>query len=178
MRHILTAGIVALALAPHAAHAAGMQELSQTELRSIVEAGQSLGLRSILDSIKKTVSGEPVDVRAFESNGVYYHILVMRPNGQLTSVVVNAATGLALSSASANAKAVRQAARANPPGKARSGAKSGNAATGQGNSGSNGPGNSGNGNSGGSGGNGGGGGGNGGGGGGNGGGGNGGGANK
>lgn len=157
MKRILTAGILAIVLAPHSASAAGVRELSQTELRGIVEAGHSLSLRSILNSIKITVSGEPVDVRAFESNGVYYHVLVMRPNGQLTSVVVDAATGLTLSSASANAQAVRQAARANPPGKARKGVKPGKAAPGQGNSSSNGSGNSGNGNSGNGGGNGGGG---------------------
>ncbi|MGB3314471.1 MAG: hypothetical protein WBB85_08655, partial [Albidovulum sp.] len=151
-RNLLSIGLVVFGLAPSLAWAAEPRELNQNELRQSVDAGRSLGLQKILSSIKRRVSGEPVDVRAFETDGIYYHVLVMQPNGVLASVIVDAATGRMVSGKSANAKAVRQAARANPSGKGvgnpgkgkgKSNGKSGDKGGAGGNSGGNGGGNGG-----------------------------------
>lgn len=111
-RRVLLVAVLAQALAVIPAQGA-VRELGQQELRQSVKAGRSLSLQRILASIPGSISGEPVDVRAFDAGRIYYHVLVMQPNGQLTSVVVDAATGRAISGNSAQAKAVREAARKN-----------------------------------------------------------------
>jgi hypothetical protein len=109
---VISAGVLALALAAGPALSALIDELSPQELRQSVASGKSLSLQKILETVTRAVPGEAVDVRAFDVGGVYFHVLVMQPNGKLASIVVDAATGKIASNSSALAKVVRNAAKA------------------------------------------------------------------
>lgn len=132
IRKILIASVLATGLVLPA-HAQTARELDQDELRQNVEAGRSLALAKILEMISKSVDGDPVDVRAFDVDGIVYRILLMMPGGKLASVVVDAATGKFLPANSSRVKVVSKAAKKK--------AKSNNGKSGsQGNKGGNGKG--------------------------------------
>ena len=111
MTRIFPGLAVLVALAAGPAFPAALHELSQKELRQNIAAGKSMSLSDVMKGVARAVPGEAVDVRAFEMGSVYFHVLVMRPTGQLVSVVVDAATGRIASNGSSQAKAVRNAAR-------------------------------------------------------------------
>lgn len=154
---LLPVSVLALAVGLLPAFAAA-HELSQQELRQSVAAGKSLSLQQILGSVARSVPGDTVDVRAFDMGGIYFQVLVMQPNGQLASVIVDAATGRIAANGSPLAKAVRSAAKANAGAASAQSGKSkgasGSKGNGKGGGGGNGNGNSGGGNGGGNGGNG------------------------
>ena len=148
----LLMSLVAVAGLPAAAQ---VRELGQGELRQNVQSGKSLPLSQLMPIVAASVTGEIVDVRAFDTGRVVYRILVKQPGGKLAAVVLDAGTGRFLRGSSSAAKQVMAAAKsANGNGKSGGKGKSGNNGNGNGNSGGNGNGNSGgngNGNSGGNG---------------------------
>ncbi|MEH6774288.1 MAG: hypothetical protein V7668_10220, partial [Cereibacter changlensis] len=86
--------LFALALAAFLPATAGAwQELDRAELRAKVRSGDSLSLSRVLGQLRQRVPGEAIDVRALSGEGVFYRIIVRQPNGQLASVVVDAANG-------------------------------------------------------------------------------------
>lgn len=138
-----------LVLPALAAGGAAARELGQDELRRLSASGASADMAAVLDMVRREVRGEPMDVRAFDIGGVYYQVIVMRPDGRMVSVVVDARTGRFVPSNARAAREVRAeaAASAGNNGKGRG---RGNAGGNQGNNGNPG-GNNGNGNSGGNG---------------------------
>jgi hypothetical protein len=147
---ILLAMVLALGAAPAAA---AVRELSATELRKIVTAGDAVSLKRAIDAVSRSVGGEPIEARAFEADGVFYRIVVKRSNGKLVSLIIDAGTGREVSKESSIGREISAAAAAgngrdtgkaksqSPAGKSNSGGN-GNAG-GKGNSGGNGNGNSG-----------------------------------
>lgn len=124
------------------------REVGQVELRRMVAAGQSLSLSRIMEVVSRNAAGEPVDVRLFESSGLFYRVVVMQPSGKLVRLVLDAQTGELLADNSPTATRVRAAAT---HAKAAAAASKSKSKSGQGNSGSagNGGNNGGNGNAGG-----------------------------
>jgi len=104
-RRILFLALVAFLPAQHA-QAAVARELSQNELRQVLAAGSGLSPQVILATVEKAVEGEIVDIRAFDSDGLCYRVLVMLPDGKLVSVVADAATGQLLPGNSSRAQDV------------------------------------------------------------------------
>ncbi|MHA3915009.1 PepSY domain-containing protein [Halovulum sp. GXIMD14793] len=90
--------------------AQGLRELNHTDLRNAVQAGQLIKVSTAMASANRVVSGKALDVRAFAARGVYYQVLMMRNDGKVVSVVVDARTGNLVSASSDAAKAVRAAA--------------------------------------------------------------------
>ncbi|WP_194295006.1 PepSY domain-containing protein [Profundibacter amoris] len=116
------------------------QELTPHQIRQAVSDGRSVSFGKIARTIQNRTKGEIMDVRAFENDGIYYRVLISRPNGNLASVVVDAATGRLLSTTSPKSRAVQKAANTAPNNGKGKGSGNGN---GNGNSGGNGNGNSG-----------------------------------
>lgn len=129
---------------------AEVRELARSELRENVRLGNSMSLSRLIKVMDAKTDGELVDVRAFESDEIYYHVVLKKPDGKLTVAIVNARTGRFMSSKSSVAKDVLSATKT----KGKSNNSSGNNGNGNSNAGGNGNGNSGgngNGNSGGNG---------------------------
>lgn len=128
---------------------ADVRELSRSELRENVRLGNSMSLSSLMKVMASKTNGKLVDVRAFESGEIYYHVLLKKPDGRLTVAVVNARTGKFMPGNSSVVKDVMSAtktkgnsnrsANANNAG----GNRNGNNSGGNGNSNSGGNGNSG-----------------------------------
>ncbi len=155
--------LAVLASWPLALQAAPLTELSQTELRETVNSGRSVSVKDALKAVRQLVPGDPVDVRAFDGNGVFYRVLVMQASGVVRAIVIDASTGKVLppssptarevnakASSKAGASAVstnktKKAANAPSNGKSAGKGNSGNGGggSGGGNSGGNGGGNSG-----------------------------------
>ncbi len=150
MKHaILLVGLSVTSILAASADAQ-VRELERSELRENVRSGKSMSMSRLLGAIAARVDAEVVDVRGFEAGGIYYRVLLKRPNGKLSVAIVDARTGRFMSGRSDVAKDVMAAARENNgkgKGKSRSAARS-NAS---GNSNAGGNGNSRNGNSGGNG---------------------------
>lgn len=139
---------------PCAALAQVPREVGQVELRRMVATGQSLSLSRIMDVVTRSAAGDPVDVRLFESSGLFYRVVVMDSSGKLVRLVLDAQTGQLLADTSSIAKRVRAAethakAAAKDASKSKSKSGQGNAGTvgnggnsgGNGNAGGNGTGN-------------------------------------
>jgi phage baseplate assembly protein gpV len=131
-----------------------LREISAPELRQIVAAGNTISLKRAIDSVVKATKGEPLEARAFQADGIFYRIVLKKPDGTLFSVIINAVTGEQVTKNSSIGKQVTAAAAAGSKAKAdkskAEAAKTKNAAGGNGNSGGSGS-SGGNGNSGGSG---------------------------
>lgn len=145
IRRLIILGLLTLC-GYQSAFAQGARELSQEEIRKVVESNISLSPRTILDAVRKRVAGEIVDVRMFDADGICYRVLLVLPNGKLASVIVDAATGVLLAGNSRRAKSVVTVARSHPSKSGRSksnknGGRSANAnnkgGSGNGNSGGN-----------------------------------------
>ena len=95
---------------PSVALAEVPREVGQVELRRLVAAGQSLSLSRIMEVVTRSAAGEPVDVRMFESSGLFYRVVVMQPSGKLLRLVLDAQTGEVLADTSSAATRVRAAA--------------------------------------------------------------------
>jgi hypothetical protein len=137
-------------------YAMPLSEMSQSDLRKAVGAGKSISVKTALKGLSRSVPGKPVDVRAFEGDGVYYRVLLMQSSGVVVSVVLDAETGAVLPTSSEAARSVNASAKSGAGAKATGAAVSANAASqgkanagnnaggnGGGNSGGNGGGNSG-----------------------------------
>ncbi len=125
LRRILIVGLLANGLM-QPAHAAGVRELSQAELRQNVNSGQYISLAQLLDYIEKSVQGDLIDVRAFDADGIIYRVLVMTPAGKLASVTVDAKTGNLLDSNSALAVEISELAASSQGNKLGVGNENGN----------------------------------------------------
>ena len=86
------------------------REVGQAELRRMVATGQSLSLSRILEAVTLRAAGDPLDVRLFESSGLFYRVVVMDSSGKLVRLVLDAQTGQVLSDTSPTAMRVRAAA--------------------------------------------------------------------
>ncbi|MCX7646522.1 MAG: hypothetical protein N2Z62_14665 [Rhodobacteraceae bacterium] len=123
-----------LALSALAAGGAGARELGQDELRRLAASGATADMAAMLDMVRREVRGEPMDLRAFDIGAVYYQVIVMRPDGRMVSVVVDARTGRFVPPEARAAQQVRAEAAAAPGMNAR-GRGRGNAGAGQGGNG-------------------------------------------
>ncbi len=147
---------------------AAPREMKQSELRKATTSGSAIRLRKVIRGVEKLYGGTPVDARAFQTDKVYYRILVKKPNGTIISVIVNAQTGVVVSNRSSIGRQISKAAKstqansanaasqakANNSNNQRGNSNNNSGGNGNGNSGGNGNGNSGgngNGNSGGNG---------------------------
>ena len=151
MKHaiwVLSLGVASVFAVPADAQ---VRELERSELRENVRSGKSMSMSRLMGVISARVDAEVVDVRGFEGDGIYYRVLLKRPNGKLSIAIVDARTGRFMSGRSTAAQEVMAAAKENNGnGKSRSASRSyavnansyacGN---GNGNSGGNGNGNSG-----------------------------------
>ena len=98
--------LAVLASWPLALQAAPLTELSQTELRETVNSGRSVSVKDALKAVRQLVPGDPVDVRAFDGNGVFYRVLVMQASGVVRAIVIDASTGKVLPPSSPTAREV------------------------------------------------------------------------
>lgn len=89
--HIVIAA--SLLIAPAVPAAAAVREVGQTELRTLISKGAGQSLSDILLSLGENIGGSPVDVRAFDADGLVYALLLMQPDGRIASVVIDARTG-------------------------------------------------------------------------------------
>ncbi len=92
---------------------AQVRELERSELRENVRSGKSMSMSRLLGVISSRVDAEVVDVRGFEGDGVYYRVILKRPNGKLSVAIVDARTGRFMSGRSSVAQDVMAAAREN-----------------------------------------------------------------
>jgi hypothetical protein len=92
-------------------HADVAREVGQSELRRSVASGESLSLKRVIEIVGRAAPGEAVDVRLYEMNGLFYRVIVVQPDGQLLSVVMNARTGDLVPGNSETAEQVRAAAK-------------------------------------------------------------------
>ena len=92
-------------------YAMPLSEMSQSDLRKAVGAGKSISVKTALKGLSRSVPGEPVDVRAFEGDGVYYRVLLMQASGVVVSVVLDAETGAVLPTSSEAARSVNASAK-------------------------------------------------------------------
>ncbi|CAN0594251.1 unnamed protein product, partial [Ectocarpus sp. 12 AP-2014] len=111
---------------------ADVRELARSELRENVRLGNSMSLSRLIKVMEAKTDGKLVNVRAFEVDEIYYHVVLKKPDGKLTVAVVNARSGKFMSRNSSVVKEVISATKDN------------SASNGNGNSGNNGNGNSGN----------------------------------
>ncbi|MDA8587323.1 hypothetical protein N9L47_13860, partial [Rhodobacteraceae bacterium] len=88
---------------------ADVRELARSELRENVRLGNSMSLSRLMTVIESKTDGELVDVRAFQTNEIYYHVVLKTPNGKLSVAVVNARSGEFLSKRSSIVKDVLSA---------------------------------------------------------------------
>lgn len=70
-----------------------VREIGAQELRKIVDAGGTLSLKSVVASLNASTGAQPIEARAFELNGVFYRIVLKRPDGTLISIIIDASTG-------------------------------------------------------------------------------------
>ncbi|MEP0564105.1 MAG: hypothetical protein ABJC64_06880, partial [Paracoccaceae bacterium] len=85
---------------------ADVRELARSELRENVRLGNSMSLSRLIKVMASKTDGQLVDVRAFESDEIYYHVVLKKPDGKLTVAVVNARSGKFMSSKSSVVKDV------------------------------------------------------------------------
>ena len=123
------------------ARAAPPHEMSRAELRDAISAGQLVNPRQAMETVQQWEKGQSLDIRAFSAHGVYYRVLVKRPDGQLVVVVLNARTGHALPPTSTTAQEVNDAAVAHAPSQRAGAAGNGDDAGSNGNGNGNGHGN-------------------------------------
>ena len=163
MRVVPSILLVALLAMSGPALAATVREMSGSELRKIVSAGQAVSLKRAIDAVSKSMGGEPIEARAFDADGVFYLIVMKRPNGTLFTIIIDAETGKQVSKNSPLSKEISAAAtagakdktskgksqtagsngNAKSSGNSNGGGNSGGNSSGGGNSGGNGGGNSG-----------------------------------
>ena len=72
---------------------ADTRELTRNEIRENVRLGKSLSFSRVLTIVDRSVDGEVVDVRAFESGTIYYRILIKKSDGKLGAVILDAQSG-------------------------------------------------------------------------------------
>jgi hypothetical protein len=87
-----------------------VREIGAPELRKIVRAGGTLSLKSVVASLNATTGAQPIEARAFELDGVFYRIVLKRPDGTLISIIIDAQTGRQVMSNSGVGKLVVEAA--------------------------------------------------------------------
>ena len=102
---------------------AAARELKQSELRKATNSGDAIRLKKVIEGVEKTFGGTPVDARAFQTDQVYYRILVKKPNGKIISVIVNAQTGTVVPNRSQVGRQISEAARTSPGQAADAGAR-------------------------------------------------------
>lgn len=116
-------------------------ELSRSELRKISAGAKLIDLASVWGTLSDETGGELLNVRAFESDGVFYRVLMKMPDGRLTVAIIDALSGEMIPANSGVTQEIMQAAKTKKGRPAVSKA----AVAGNGNNGSNGnSGNSGN----------------------------------
>ncbi|WP_210092777.1 hypothetical protein [Ruegeria sp. HKCCSP346] len=148
MKKLLILACLFAVLQPGESDAAA-RELKQAELRKATSSGQAIRLKKVIKGVERVFGGTPVNARAFQTDEVYYRILVKKPNGKIISVIVNAKTGVVVPNRSSVGRQVTEAAKTAPgnPAAASQGKSANNGINGNrggnGNSGGNGGGNSG-----------------------------------
>jgi len=114
---------------------ADMRELSRSELRESVRQGKSLSFSSALSVVTRQFDGEVVDVRAFESDAVYYRILIKSSGGVLGAIIMDAGTGRLMPSESTAVREVTAAAKSSKGSSGSNKGRGNNNAGGKGNAG-------------------------------------------
>lgn len=134
--------------------AATVRELGAAELRQAVGSGTVLSPKRVIDAVVRANGGEPIEARAFDAGGLYYRIVLKKPDGAIVSVIIDASTGTEVPKDSAIGTEVSAAAEKGAKSKGKSATAGSNGkANGKGNGNGNGGGNgNGNGNGGGNGG--------------------------
>jgi hypothetical protein len=87
-----------------------VREINASELRRIVSAGGAVSLKRAIDAVSAARGGEPIEARAFDLGGVFYRIVLKRPNGALVSVIIDAETGREVSKSSSIGEQITTAA--------------------------------------------------------------------
>ena len=100
-----------VALAASASDAT-VREISGSELRKIVNAGEAVSLKRAIEAVESSLGGVPIEVRAFDAQGVFYRIVMKRPNGTLFSIIIDAGTGREVAKDSSVGKEINAAASA------------------------------------------------------------------
>ena len=128
-----------------AAFAGVPREIGLSELRDLVATGRSVSLSRVISVVAKATPGEPVDVRMFDLDGLFYRVVVVQASGRVIRVVIDARTGDILADNSPTATRVRavttsstSAAAAVGKSKSQNGDSIGGAANGGGHNGGNG----------------------------------------
>lgn len=76
------------------------REVGQGELRRMVASGQSLQMSRMAEIVVGQTGGTPVDIRLFDTDGLYYLVIAQKPSGQMIRLVMNARSGDILANAS------------------------------------------------------------------------------
>ncbi|MFG5384771.1 hypothetical protein [Yoonia sp. R2-816] len=98
-------------LAPSASFA-DIQELSQTELRSVVASSDVIATSRLINGVERYTGGQVVEVRAFLVDGILaYRALVRQPDGQLGTIMVDGSTGHAITPTSRAGRQVTELSR-------------------------------------------------------------------
>lgn len=89
----LAAAFAAMAMAPPVT--AGKHD--HVEARALLRAGKILPLSKILDTVRKRVPGDVIEVDLdHEDRGWEYDVKVLTPQGRVMKVTVNARTGVVI----------------------------------------------------------------------------------
>ncbi len=105
---------ISTALLPAPAVAGDLRELGRAEIRQINSSDLYLGQSALVSLVDGMNIGEILDIRVFESDGIYYRILVIMPDGKIGSIVLDARTGKPLQASSSTAQEIRSMAQSRP----------------------------------------------------------------
>jgi len=112
IRRIAISALVALSFATSAS--ADVREVDQSELRGLIKSGEAQSLAIVLKAIGSSIDGDPVDVRAFDADGLVYALMFMMSDGKLAMIVVDAVSGQVLPPRSQRASLVLTTAQTTP----------------------------------------------------------------
>lgn len=93
---------------------AAVRELDASEIRSVVNAGGGQSLAVVLKSVSRSYNGNPVDVRAFDADGLVYAIMLVDDAGKVSMIVIDAVSNQVLNPRSSRAQEVLTAVKNNP----------------------------------------------------------------
>jgi hypothetical protein len=108
-KSVLVLGIVATGFI-NPSFASSAHEMEQSELRQMARSGRTISMKATLSSVSNSLHAKVVEARAFNAGGIYYRLVLKRPNGKLVSVIIDAETGNLVPSKSSVGRRVAAAA--------------------------------------------------------------------
>ena len=98
--------IILFSVAAVPVHSAPVVELNLDQLRSAITSKSVINPRRVYAAVESKMKSEPVDIRVFKSDRVYYRVLVKSSNGKMKSIIVDAKSGTLISALSSVARKI------------------------------------------------------------------------